>query len=112
MPDLTEDRIRILEVNHRLLTDQMAEVVVSMQAIERCLQTGEHRMGGIEAELRTNSTTTTEVRDILDTAKVGLRALGAIGTLVRWAGYLAAAGAALYTGWHMITHDGKPPGAG
>jgi len=110
-PPTTEQRVRVLEVHHRVLAEQMAELSVVMQDIKTCLQRGDSRMGGLEHELSKNSTTTTEVREILDTARAGLHVLGGIGTLVRWAGYLAAAGAALYTGWYMLTHGGKPPGA-
>jgi len=115
MPDdnpLTSDqRLRVLEAGHRVLTEQLAEVAVRLQEVSQCLQLGEARMGNIETELRANSATTVEVREILSTAKAGFKVLGGIGTLVRWAGYLAAAGATIYTAWHMLTHGGKPPGA-
>ena len=111
-PLTTDQRVRVLEVHHRVLAEQMAEISVAMHDIKSCLQRGDGRMGGLEAELSKNSTTTTEVREILDTARAGLKVLGGIGTMVRWMGYLAAAGAALYTGWHMLTNGGKPPGAG
>lgn len=106
----TDERLRVVEAGHKVLVDQLAEVAVQMREVRQCLQVGEDRMGSMEAELRANSATTTEVREILTTAKAGFRVLGGIGTLVRWAGYLSAAGATIYTAWHMITHGGKPPG--
>ena len=109
-PPTTEQRVRVLEVHHRVLAEQMGEISIAMRDIQSCLQRGDSRMGGLETELSKNSSTTAEVREILDTARAGLKVLGGIGTMVRWAGYLAAAGAALYTGWYMLTHGGKPPG--
>ena len=92
------------------LTEQMAELVISMQAVQGSMQRGDARLGSVEIELKANSATTAEVRDILQTGKAGLKVLAGLGSLLRWAGYLATAGAALYVGWHMITHGGKPPG--
>ena len=34
----------------------------------------------------------------------------AAGVVLKWVGGLAGAAAAIYTGWHMLTHGGKPPG--
>lgn len=103
-------RIRVLEAGHRVLIEQLADVAVTMQEVKDCLQKGDNRMASLETELTTNSTVTAEVRDILSVAKVGLRVLGGVGVLVRWVGYLAAAGAAIYSAWYMATHGGKPPG--
>lgn len=108
---LTPDqRLQVLESGHRLLAEQLAEVAIRLQDVSKCLQVGEARMGSIESELRANSDTTTEVRDILTTAKAGFKVLGGIGTLARWVGYLAAAAASVYGLWHMVAHGGKPPG--
>lgn len=105
-------KIRVLEAGHKVLTDQMAELVIGMQAVHQALQRGDSRMGDLEAELKANSDTTAEIRDILAAVKTGIKVLGGIGTMARWAGYLAGAGAAVYTAWHMLTHGGRPPGAG
>lgn len=111
-PPSDRQRIRVLEAGHLVLIEQLADVAVTMQDVKDCLQKGDRRMGSLETELRDNSAVTAEVRDILSVAKVGLRVLGGVGVLVRWAGYLAAAGASLYAAWHMIKHGGKPPGVG
>lgn len=103
-------RVRVLEVGHRLLTDQISEVTVGMQGVQSCLTQGATRMQRIEQELAANSTITAEIRDILSAVKLGLKVLGSIGLIVRWAGFIAAACAAIYTSWHMIQHGGKPPG--
>ena len=91
------------------LTEQMAELVIGMKAVQGSVQSGGAKLTSIEAELQTNSETTGEVRDILRTVKGGLKMLSWMGALVRWAGYLAGAGSALYVGWHMLTHGGQPP---
>ena len=109
-PPSDHQRIRVLEAGHRVLIEQLADVAVTMQEVRACLKQGDSRMASLETELSTNSDITTEVRDILSVAKVGLRVLGGVGVLVRWAGYLAAAGAAIYSAWYMATHGGKPPG--
>ena len=111
-PPSDHQRIRVLEAGHRVLIEQLADVAVTMQEVRACLKQGDSRMASLETELSTNSDITTEVRDILSVAKVGLRVLGGVGVLVRWAGYLAAAGASIYAAWHMVKYGVKPPGGG
>lgn len=105
----TETRVRVLEAGHAVLTEQQAELVVLSQGTKACLQRGDERMAAIEAELLANSAVTAEIRDILNVARVGLRVLGAIGTAVRWAGYIATALGAIYVAVYMATHGGKTP---
>ena len=93
-----------------MLIEHLADVAATMQEVRACLQRGDTRMGSLEAALTGNSAVTAEVRDILSVAKMGLRVLGGVGMLVRWCGYVAAAGAAIYSAWYMATHGGKPPG--
>ena len=109
-PLTLERRIELLEVGHAHMTRQMAEVTVAMQDVSRCLEQGGAKMSSVQSELQQTSQTIGEVRDILAAVKVGLKVIGGIGTLVRWAGYVAAAGAAIYTFWHMLKNGGKPPG--
>ena len=52
----------------------------------------------------------TPVRDILGAAKGFFRFASAAGTVLKWVGGIAGAIAAIYTGWHMLMHGGKPPG--
>ena len=105
----TDQRVRVLEVGHLVLTEQQAELVVLSQGTQVCLARGEERMAAIEAELLANSAVTAEIRDILAVAKVGLRVLGGVGTAVRWAGYIATALGAIYIAVYMATHGGKTP---
>ena len=111
IPDIVNElqRIRVLEAGHRQLTDQIAELTVGMHAVRDGIKAGNTRIGALEGELRDNSAVTTEIRDILSVAKVGLRVLGGVGTLVRWAGYIAAAGVSLFAMWQAIRNGGPKP---
>jgi len=108
----TDQRLRILEAGHRLLAEQIAEAVAALREGAFSAQRVESRMGILETELAANSETTTEVREILATARAGLKVLGGLGTAARWVGYLAAAATAVYALWYTVTHGGKPPGGG
>lgn len=81
-----------------------------MQEIEERLDRGAERMRRIEDDLARNTEITTEVRDLLDVAKGGLRALSSLGTVAWWCGRIAAAGVALWGALYAITHGGRPPG--
>jgi len=86
-------------------------IIRRFEAIEGRLDRGSDRMRSIELELRENTTTTREVRDLLEIGRSGFKVLGWFGKAVKWFGGLAAAGGALWTAIYMATHGGKPPGA-
>lgn len=67
------------------------------------------RLKSVEAELRSNSETTREVRELLDAGKSGLRVLGWLGAAGKWIGTLATAGIAVYGALYAITHNGQLP---
>ena len=95
-PELTpEQRLRLLEVGFRMISEQTSELAVLLQALK--------------SKLDDTQAINQEVKEILTTAKAGLRVLGILGTGVRWCGYVSAAGAAIYTFWYMLTHGGQPP---
>ncbi|MFM2049686.1 MAG: hypothetical protein RL682_177 [Pseudomonadota bacterium] len=52
-----------------------------------------------------NTAVTEGVRDAVKAGRI-------VTAVVRWAGYIAAAGAALWTAVYMATHGGSPPGGG
>lgn len=104
-----EARLRVLEVGHRQLTDQMAEIAVELREIRMALGCGESRMGSIETDLRDARETLAEVRDILQVTRAGLKVLGGIGTAVRWIGYLAAAATALWVFASHVKNGGPRP---
>lgn len=99
----TDSRIDALE---RALADGLGNV-------DRRLDRGSERMDDMQAELTANTTVTTEVRDLLATARSGIKVLGWIGNaglwLVKAAGVLATAGMALYAAWYAVTHGGDLP---
>lgn len=64
------------------------------------LEVGEKRMTNIEAELLMNTEITKQIRDAVTAGKVMSR-------VIRWAGGIAAAGAAVWAA--VITVSGRPP---
>lgn len=81
----------------------------ALQAIEERLVSGTQRMDAIETAMRSNTAMVQEVLDIMSTAKAGLRALGWLGTGVRWLGGVAAACAALWALYQSIRNGAPPP---
>lgn len=79
-----------------------------IERIDQRLDNGSARMDLMQGELTRNTEVTTEVRDVLNMAKAGLRVLGGIGTAARWLGGIAAAAAAIWALWQAIRH-GTPP---
>lgn len=98
------ERIKVLEMSNRILTDQLAELLVEVRDLRR---TGDTRLSALETELAANSVTTGEVRDILQVAKTGLKVIGGIGTFVKWIGGIAAGLAALW-GLYVTARGGIP----
>jgi hypothetical protein len=101
-------RIRVLEIGHRQLAEQLAEVAVMLRSVDDSLRKGDSRMGDIEAELVSNSAVTLEVRDILSAAKGAFKLLGWIGALAKWTAAVGGAITTLYVGAYTAKH-GKPP---
>lgn len=95
-----EIQMRVLIAHVRMMNDQSAERTVDRHLLEQRIQ----RM---EGELKQTLAVTTEVRDVLDAVKAGLRVLAWLGHAVRWAGYLSAAAAAIY-GLYMLVRHGGP----
>ncbi len=108
-PASLKRRVEILEIGHAVLTRQQSETAVALRDIANCLQRGTSKMADVERELLVNSSTTTEVREILATARGGLRLLGFIGVAVKWATIIAGGITALVVLWQTIKNGGKPP---
>jgi hypothetical protein len=66
-------------------------------------------IGEIRAELARNSTTTNEVRELLDVGRNGLKVLGWLGTAAKWTSTVVAAGLSLYGVIYAVTHGGQLP---
>ena len=109
---LREAQIRILLQHDDLLATQVAELTVGMHNIQRALADGDKRMTGMSDDLAINTATTTEVRDLLDALKGGMKVLEWLGKVARWVGSIAAAATAAYTVFYMLTHGGDLPGGG
>ena len=56
---------------------------------------------------------TQEIRDLFEMGKTGMRVLNWIGRavtrLVRWIGWMAAAGVAIWAAIYALFHGGRPP---
>lgn len=103
-------RVRIVEAGHHVLVDQMASVVVSLQDMQRTMQANGARMSTMESELKDNTATTGEVRDILSAAKGAFKFFSVVGIGMKWLAGLAGAISSLYVAWLIIKNGGKPPG--
>lgn len=99
-PLTDQQRIRVLEAGHRLLIEQVAE-------IGGRLQKGDRRMGAIETDLKLNTSTTLEIRDLLTAAKGAFRVLGWIGVGVKWVGGLAATAVGVWSLIDLIRNGHK-----
>lgn len=77
--------------------------------IQRQLATGDLRMNAIETELRNNTALTADIRALLEAARLGLRVLGTIGTVVQWAAKVVGGVAAIYAAWQLIRHGNSKP---
>lgn len=93
--------------------DRRRHSTAALRAIEARLVAGTERMDALEDAMRRNTAMTAsntaliqEVLDIMSTAKAGFRALGWLGTGMRWLGGVAAACAALWALYQSIRHGG------
>lgn len=84
-----------------------------LQAIEQRLANGDRRMTLMQGELTQNTLVTTEVRELLEAARTGLKVLGWFGLGVKWCGGIAAALLSIwgfgYAVWYAMTHGGQLP---
>ena len=90
-------------------TPESLSVAARLADIDQRLARGDTRMASIEADLAGNTAITREIRDLMDAARAGLRMLGGIGQVAKWAGMVATAAVAIYTAVYMLTHGGQPP---
>lgn len=76
--------------------------------VQRQLANGDLRMTAIEAGLKTNTELTSDVKALLEAARMGLKVIGWLGSVVVWIAKIAAAMGTLYGAWQLIKH-GNPP---
>lgn len=87
-----------------------------LKAIEDRLVAGDNRMNDFETKLSENTAATlstnaitADIKDILTAAKVGLKVIGAIGTIAKWIGLIATAVVAIYGAIYAVKSGGVPP---
>lgn len=81
-------------------------VIRRFEAIEDRLDRGSDRMKAIEQELRENTDTTKEVRELLEVGRSGFKVLGWMGAAAKWLGGVAVAVGAIWS----VLHGVQPPG--
>ena len=101
--------VRAMLVHHDVLARQIAELALGAQTTRADLIEARQRMASIEEELKLNTDITGEVRDLLHTARSGMRVLGWLGTAASWLGRLAAAAVAMWGLFYALTHNGELP---
>jgi hypothetical protein len=111
-----ELRMTALETGHVQLTRQLAEITTSLRSINGRFAHGTDRMDGMQKtmgemqkELTANTSVTTDVRDLLDAGRSGLKVLGWLGAAAKWIGGMAAAALAVWGLWTAIKSGGPKP---
>lgn len=83
--------------------EQMAQIQLVVQGAVQPMQ---QELGQMRYDLDENNAKTREMYEMFSTAKGGLKVVGYVGTLLKWAAGVGAGIAALMA----IFHNGKPPG--
>ena len=103
-----------LTPDQRRAVDEMLAAAIT--PINERLDRGADRMrelgdglDAMRAELKVNTETTVQVRELLDVGKGGLRVLGWLGAGAKWLGAIAAAASAIWVLVHQATHGGQLP---
>lgn len=103
-----------LTPDQRRAVDEMLQAALG--PINERLDRGADKMSGLSTEvnalrgeLKANTETTVEVRDLLDVGKGGLRVLGWFGVAAKWITVLATAGVSLMALVHAIKTGGQVP---
>jgi len=87
---------------------QLLELAKTVEGIDDRLKSGVARMDNMQAELKTNSAITNDVKEILDASRSGLKALGALGVVAAWVTKIGIAVGVLW-GLYVAFKNGKPP---
>lgn len=87
---------------------QVAELTVMLHEARRRVPEMDARLRDIETELAANTKVTTEVREVLDTFKGGMRMLGWMGIAAKWIAGIAAAIGAVIAIWETLRSGGPP----
>ena len=82
-----------------------------LDAIEERLRRGATRIVALENNLATNTRLTAEIRELLELGRSGLRILGYIGAIARWAMPIVGLCGVAYGWYQSIRHGIEPPAA-
>lgn len=92
------------------------DIQARLGVIDKRLDRGGERMDHIEEALRANTAATLdgnrdarEVLEIFQAVKGGIKVLGWIGGVARWAAPIATLAVAAYGAFYAITHGGQLP---
>lgn len=77
--------------------------------IDQRLDKGADRMDAMDAELAANTKVTTEVRELLETGRAGLRVLGLLGKAAQFLGGIATAVVAIWGLWTALKSGAPKP---
>ncbi len=93
-----------------------AQIAARLNAIDARLDRGSEKMdqhaqalADMASDLKRNTETTDEVREVLDVGRNGLKVLGWLGGGAKWVGTLATAALAVYGALYAIFHGGQMP---
>lgn len=82
-----------------------------IQRLEGQIASIGNEVAGVKADLSKNTAATMEVVSLLEAAKGAFKVLDGFGTVISWAGRLAAGLVALWAAFYALTHGGRPPGS-
>jgi hypothetical protein len=93
--------------------DALEYLANCISRIDERLDKGSDRMDEMQRELSANTTVTTEVRDLLEMGRAGIKVLAFIGkagmALARFFAFLGPAAGFLYLAYYALTHGGQLP---
>lgn len=105
-PDRTRDQqISALLSHARHTTKTIDKLTCAVGEMKATLDEVGGLLAAQRVQLAENTEITSSVRDAVTAGRVA-------GHVIKWAGYLAAAGTALYGAWWTLTHIGQPPAGG
>lgn len=103
MPNTSTSRFKTKEeIKDLYASAAHLETTDRLALIEQRLDKGSRKMDLLSEEMAENTAVTREVKEILDTVKVGLKFIGVIGNAVKWVGGVVTAAAAVVGAWHLF----------
>jgi len=107
--ELLAGQVRTLLITADTLTTQIAEMVVQNHIERDAMAVREAKMLALEVAFTKNSQTVSEVIKMLEPLTGLFKFIGWIGTVIKWAGAVAAACLAIYSLWYTASHNGDLP---